>query len=48
MRKIEKVPEKNMLHGLGELMDDRVKSFVRSRLKSEVLSLLEIYRAFPL
>jgi predicted nucleotidyltransferase component of viral defense system len=48
MRKIEKVPEKNMIHGLGDLMDDGVKSFVRGRLKSEVLSLLEIYRAFPL
>jgi predicted nucleotidyltransferase component of viral defense system len=48
MSKIEKVPEKNLLHGLGDLMDDKVKNFVRSRLKSEVLSLLDIYRAFPL
>jgi hypothetical protein len=47
IRKIEKIPERNMLHGLGELMDGGTKNFVRTRLKSEVLSLLELYRNFP-
>jgi hypothetical protein len=47
IRTIEKIPEKNMLHGLGELMDEGTKKFVRTRLKSEVLSLLELYRNFP-
>jgi hypothetical protein len=45
---IEKTPGKNMLHGLGELMDNKMKDFVRVRLKEEVLSLLELYRKFPI
>jgi predicted nucleotidyltransferase component of viral defense system len=47
-KEIEKIPEKNMLHGLGELMDDTMRNFVRTRLKGEVLSLLELYRTFPI
>jgi predicted nucleotidyltransferase component of viral defense system len=45
---IEKTPGKNMLHGLGELMDNKMKDFVRARLKEDVLSLLELYRKFPI
>jgi len=44
---IEKRPNRNMLAGMGELMDDKTKDFVRTRLKSETLSLLELYRRFP-
>jgi predicted nucleotidyltransferase component of viral defense system len=45
---IEKIPRKNMLHGLGELMDNKMKDFVRTRLKEDVLALLELYRNFPI
>jgi hypothetical protein len=48
IREIEKMPEKNMLHGLGELTDDAMRNFIRTRLKSEALSLLELYRNFPI
>jgi hypothetical protein len=37
-----------MLHGLGDLMDEKTKNFVRTRLKKEVLGFLEFYRDFPL
>jgi predicted nucleotidyltransferase component of viral defense system len=48
IKKIERIPKKNMLHGLGELMDNKMKDFVRTRLKDEVLSLLTLYRNFPI
>lgn len=46
--KIETLNEKRILSGLGELMDNEHKNFVRTRLKREVLTLLRIYREFPI
>lgn len=37
-----------LLNGLGELMDEEWKKFVRSRLLPETIQLLEFYRMFPL
>jgi len=47
VKAIEKMPGRNMLAGLGELMDNKTKDFVRNRLKSETLAFLELYRQFP-
>lgn len=43
---IEKL-NSNLLNGLGELTDKKIKTFVRNQLKSEVLSLLAFYKEFP-
>jgi predicted nucleotidyltransferase component of viral defense system len=48
IEKIKTLPEKTMLHGLGDLMDEKTKDFVRTRLKKETLGFLEFYRDFPL
>ena len=46
--KIEKLPGKNLLNGIGELADNNLKSFVREQLKGETIQLLKMYREFPL
>lgn len=37
------VSEKNILFGLGEILDERQKSFVKANLKKETLFLLNVY-----
>jgi len=46
--KIEKLPGKNLLNGIGELVDNNLKSFVREQLKEETIQLLKMYGEFPL
>jgi len=45
---IEMVNERRISDGLGELMDPETKRFVKTRLKSETISLLKLYREFPI
>ena len=45
---VEQVSEKRILSGLGELMDEDTKTFVKNKLKSETISLLRLYRQFPI
>ena len=46
--KIEKLPGKSLLNGIGELVDNNLKSFVRDQLKEETIQLLKMYGEFPL
>ena len=45
---LETVQDNKLLFGLGELMDEEMKKFVRTRLRSETISLLRMYSAYPL
>ena len=45
---VEKLPGNRLLAGLGELMDEPMKNFVRSNLKQEVLGLLRFYQGYPI
>lgn len=45
---LEKVKDNTMLHGLGELMDDDMKKFVRSGLRTDTIGLLKFYKEFPI
>jgi len=45
---IEKIRSKSLLSGLGELVDADQKEFVKTKLKSETIQLLRIFRQFPL
>jgi predicted nucleotidyltransferase component of viral defense system len=45
---IEKVNNKQILDGLGELVDEKLKTFVRKKLKNETIHLLKMYKEFPL
>lgn len=45
---LETVNPKNLLAGLGELMDNKMKSFVRNKLHRETITLLMFYKDFPI
>ena len=45
---LEGMSDKGMLNGLGELMDDEMKKFVRTKLRTETISLLKFYKEFPI
>lgn len=45
---LEGMSDKGILNGLGELMDEEVKMFVRTKLRTETITLLKFYKRFPL
>jgi len=46
--RLGEIKETRLLQGIGELMDEELKSFVRTKLKSETIHLLEFYKNFPI
>jgi len=40
--------DKGLLHGMGELMEPEMKQFVKTRLRTEIISLMGIYKEFPI
>lgn len=46
--RLEKMSDRGMLNGLGELMDEDLKSFVRTKLRNETIILLQFYKEFPI
>ena len=45
---LEAMSDKGMLNGLGELMDEDSKKFVRTKLRTETITLLKFYKQFPI
>lgn len=45
---LEKMSDKGMLNGLGELVDKDMENFVRTKLRTETIQLLHFYKAFPI
>lgn len=45
---LESVSDRGILNGLGELMDEDMKTFVRTKLRTETISLLRFYKDFPI
>lgn len=41
-------PERGLLNGIGDLLDDKMKTFVRNKLRTETITLLRFYKEFPL
>jgi predicted nucleotidyltransferase component of viral defense system len=48
IEQIESMSDKGLLNGLGELMDNNMKKFVRTKLRTEFLALLKFYKEFPI
>ena len=48
IQSLEKLSDKGMLNGLGELMDEETKKFVRTKLRTETIDLLGMYKKFPI
>lgn len=45
---LESMSDKGLLQGLGELMDNDLKNFVRTKLRTETIGLLRFYKEFPI
>jgi len=45
---IENLPKRSLLYGLGELLERDIKTFVRNKLRIEILTLLRFYKDFPI
>lgn len=48
IEQLEAMNESRLLQGLGELMDNEMKKFVKSKLLSETITLLKFYKKFPI
>jgi predicted nucleotidyltransferase component of viral defense system len=48
IRQLEKRKSKKLLDGLGELLDDELKPFVRKDLLKETIEYLKFYKEYPL
>jgi predicted nucleotidyltransferase component of viral defense system len=44
---MENLPKRSLLYGLGELLEQDMKTFVRNKLRTEILTLLRFYKDFP-
>lgn len=45
---LNSMSDRGMLNGLGELMDDDMKKFVKTKLRKETIQLLEFYKLCPI
>lgn len=45
---LETMKDRGLLNGLGEMMDDKTKKFVRTKLRLETITLLKTYKEFPI
>ena len=45
---IENLPDKSLLDGLGELVEREYKTFIRNKLRTEILTLLRFYKEYPI
>ena len=45
---LESISDSGLLKGLGELMDENMKKFVKTKMHSEVIGLLRLYKNFPI
>jgi predicted nucleotidyltransferase component of viral defense system len=46
--RLDSVNDKGLLQGVGELMDNEMKKFVRTKLRTETIKLLRFYKDFPI
>lgn len=45
---LETINDTGLLHGVGELMDNEMKKFVRTKLRTETIGLLKFYKDYPI
>jgi hypothetical protein len=45
---MENLPKRSLFYGLGELLEQDMKTFVRNKLRTEILTLLRFYKDFPI
>ena len=47
IHQLEKISDRGLLQGLGEILNPEMKKFVRTNLRTETISLLKFYKEFP-
>lgn len=45
---LESMSDNALLHGMGELTDDKIKKFVKTKMRYEVIRLLKFYKDYPI
>ena len=45
---LDGMQKKSLLDSLGEFVDDKMKTFIRNKLRSETITLLRFYKEFPI
>ena len=45
---LQQMPGRSLLNGLGELTDAETKTFVRNKMLSETIQMMQLFQAFPL
>ena len=45
---MENLHKRSLLYGLGELLEQDMKTFVHNKLRTEILTLLRFYKDFPI
>ncbi len=48
IEKLESMGDRGLLQGLGELMDANIKTFVKTKLRTETISLFRFYKDYPM
>jgi len=48
IEQLEKMNDKGLLQGLGELLDSKMKKLVQTKMRSETIGLLKFYKEFPI
>ena len=45
---LNKITNKGLLNGIGDLIDEKMKNFVRTKLRNETMILMRFYKEFPI
>ena len=45
---LNKITDKGLLNGIGDLVDEKMKKIVRTKLRNEAMTLLRFYKEFPI
>jgi hypothetical protein len=45
---LEKLSDNKLLNGLGEMVDQEMKNFIKTKIRTETISLLQFFQAMPL
>jgi len=45
---LNNLSDKGLLNGIGDLIDEKMKNFVRTKLRTEIIFLLNFYKEFPI
>ncbi|MBX3164603.1 MAG: nucleotidyl transferase AbiEii/AbiGii toxin family protein [Bacteroidetes bacterium] len=48
IKRLEKTTDKGLLNGIGDLLTPETKNFVRTKLRTETITLLKLYQEFPI